>query len=145
LALTEHRILLDTGPLVALLALTDSRHRLCADTLATLPPPLFTCWPVLTEAAWLLRKQHRPIDRISEAHAAGMFDLLPLEGDSLTEIAAIMRRYEDSGIQFADAALVHLAEREDIRTVFTLDRRDFSIIRLKRNRALRLIPDMAHE
>jgi uncharacterized protein len=139
--LTERRILLDTGPLVALLASTDSRHQLCVDTFATLAPPLLTCWPVLTEAAWLLRKQHRPIDRFSEAHAAGMFDLLPLESDSLSHIAAIMRRYEDSGIQFADAALAHLAEREDIRTVFTLDRRDFSIIRLKRNRTLRLIPE----
>ena len=138
----ERRILLDTGPLVALLAKSDAHHQLCVETLATLPPPLLTCWPVLTEAAWILRKQSRPLDRIAEAHAAGMFGLLPLEGDSLGDIAAIMRRYEDSGIQFADAALAHLAERENIRTIFTLDRRDFSIIRLKRNRALRLIPDI---
>lgn len=138
----ERRILLDTGPLVALLAASDSRHQLCVATLATFPPPLLTCWPVLTEAAWLLRKQHRPLDRIAEAHAAGMFDLLPLDGRGLAEIAAIMRRYEDTGLQFADAALAHLAEREGIRTVFTTDRRDFSILRLKRNRTLRLIPDI---
>jgi predicted nucleic acid-binding protein len=138
---TDRRILLDTGPLVALLARNDARHRLCVDTLAALPPPLYTCWPVLTEAAWLLRKQHRPIDRIVGAHAAGMFELLRLEGGDLAEIAVIMRRYEDAGLQLADAALVHLAEREDIRTVFTLDRRDFSIVRLKRNRALSLLPE----
>ena len=71
-----------------------------------------------------------------------MFALLPLDGDDLPAIAAIMRRYEISGLQFADAALAHLAERENIRTVFTTDRRDFSIIRLKRNRTLRLIPDI---
>jgi uncharacterized protein len=139
---TDRRILLDTGRLVAVLAENDSRHRLCVDTLAALPPPLFTCWPVLTEAAWLLRKQHRPLDRMADAHAAGMFDLLPLESSHLTEIAAIMRRYEDAGIQLADAALACLAERENIRTVFTLDRRDFSIIRLKRNRTLKLLPEM---
>jgi predicted nucleic acid-binding protein len=139
---TERRILLDTGPLVALLALTDSRHQLCVDTFAKLSPPLLTCWPVITEAAWLLRKQHRPLDRIAEANAAGMFALLPLDGDSLTAIAAIMQRYEDAGIQFADAALAYLAERENIRTVFTTDRRDFSIIRLKRNRALTLLPEV---
>jgi hypothetical protein len=40
-----------------------------------------------------------------------------------------------------DAALAYLAEREQVRTVFTLDRRDFSVIRLKRNRALKIIPD----
>ena len=71
-----------------------------------------------------------------------MFELLPLEGDSLVEIAKIVRRYEDSGIQLADAALAYLADRESISTVFTLDRRDFSIIRLKRNRSLRLIPNV---
>jgi uncharacterized protein len=139
---TDRRILLDTGPLVALLSDADTHHRRCADTFASLAPPLLTCWPVLTEAAWILRKQPRPIDRIADAHAARMFQILALEDGCLAEIAAIMRRYEGSGIQLADAALAHLAERENIRTVFTLDRRDFSIIRLKRNRTLGLIPDI---
>jgi predicted nucleic acid-binding protein len=139
---TERRVLLDTGPLVALLARNDSRHRLCVDTLAKLWPPLLTCWPVLSEAAWLLRTQQRPLDHMADAHAAGMFELLPLDGDDLTAIAAIMRRYEASRIQLADAALVWLADRENIRTVFTLDRRDFSIVRLKRNRALTLLPEV---
>ncbi len=67
---------------------------------------------------------------------------MPLEAADLPAIAAMMQRYEDDGLQFADAALAHLAERENIRTVFTTDRRDFSIIRLKRNRTLRLIPDI---
>ena len=136
------RVLLDTGPLVALLSAPDFHHQLCVDTYAALSPPLLTCWPVITEAAWILRKQLRPLDRIAEAHSGGMFELLSLDGDSLDEIAAIMRRYEDIGLQFADAALAHLAERENIRTVFTIDRRDFSIIRLKGNRTLRLIPDV---
>jgi len=141
--LIDSRILLDTGPLVALLAKSDSRHQICVDTFATLSPPLLTCWPVITEAAWILRNHPRPLDRLAEVHSGGMFGLLPLDGDDLPAIATIMRRYEDARIQLADAALAHLAEREDIRTVFTLDRRDFSIIRLKRNRALRLIPDLA--
>lgn len=140
--MAKRRVLLDTGPLVALMAESDSRHGLCVEALASLPPPLFTCWPVLTEAAWILRKQYRPIDRLADAHHAGLFEVLALDGDSLAEIAAIVRRYEDSGVQFADAALAHLADRENIREIFTLDRRDFSIIRLKRNRALKLIPDI---
>ena len=70
-----------------------------------------------------------------------MFQLLALDGSALTKLAEIMRRYEDVGIQLADAALVYLADREQIRTVFTLDRRDLSIVRLKRNRFLRLLPE----
>jgi uncharacterized protein len=139
---TDRRVLLDTGPLVALLTASDFHHQRCVETFDVLSPPLLTCWPVLTEAAWLLRKQARPMDRIAEAHAAGMFELSPLEADSITEIAAIMARYESASLQLADAALIYLADRESIRTVFTLDRRDFSIVRLKRNRALRIIPDM---
>jgi predicted nucleic acid-binding protein len=138
----NRRVLLDTGPLVALLAAGDGHHRVCVEAFATLSPPLLTCWPVLTEAAWILRKQFRPLDRIAEAHAAGMFEILPLEADCLSDIAAVMRRYESAGLQLADAALAYLAERERIRSIFTLDRRDFSIICLKRNRTLRLIPDV---
>ncbi len=63
-----------------------------------------------------------------------------LDADDLPAIATIMRRYEDARLQFADAALGYLAERENIRTVFTTDRRDFSVIRLKRNRPLTLLP-----
>jgi predicted nucleic acid-binding protein len=51
-----------------------------------------------------------------------------------------MRRYESIGAQLADAALIHLAEREGIRTIFTLDRRNFSVYHLKGNRALTFLP-----
>ena len=45
------------------------------------------------------------------------------------------------GAQLADASLVYLAQREDISTVFTLDRRDFSVYRFKGNQAFRLLPE----
>ncbi|WP_337173401.1 PIN domain-containing protein [Paludisphaera sp.] len=138
--MVEGSVLLDTGPLVALLASRDAYHQLCVKTLASLSPPLLTCWPVLTEAAWLLRGQPRPFDHIQEAHAAGLFRLLALDTEDMAPIARIMSRYEDIGLQLADASIAYLAERERIRVVFTLDRRDFSIIRLKRNRSLRIIP-----
>ena len=140
--MTDRRILIDTGPLAALFTATDQHHRLCADTFAGLAPPLLTCWPVLTEAAWIMRKLPRPMDKLAQAYAGGIIDILPLDGKSMGEIAAIMARYESAGVQLADAALAHLADREGIRTIFTTDRRDFSIIRLRRNRTLKLIPDL---
>jgi len=136
------RVLIDTGPMVALFSEDDAHHARCISTLKTLRPPLFTCWPVVTEAAWLLRARSRSLYQLFEGFNNGVFSLLPLDADDLPAIAAIMRRYEDAGLQFADAALAHFAERESIRTVFTTDRRDFSIIRLKRNRALKLIPEV---
>ncbi len=135
------RALIDTGPLVALYHEHDPHHARCRAALANLAPPLLTAWPVLTEAAWLLRKRPDGLKAIFAGFGNGLFALLPLDGSDLAGIAAILARYETIGIQLADASLAHLADREGIRTVFTTDRRDFSVIRLKRNRTLRLIPD----
>jgi uncharacterized protein len=136
------RILIDTGPMVALFSEDDGQHERCSNALNTLHPPLFTCWPVVTEAAWLLRKRPQSLHQLLRSFEGGLLALLTLDADDLLPISAMMKRYEDTGLQFADAALAHLAERERIHTVFTTDRRDFSIIRLKRNRTLRLIPDI---
>lgn len=136
------RILIDTGPMVALFSEDDGHHPRCRDALTALHPPLFTCWPVVTEAAWLLRKRPDAVQKLFKSFDGGLFALLPLDAADLPAVAALMKRYQDSGVQFADAALAHLAGRENIRTVFTTDRRDFSIIRLKGNRTLRLIPDV---
>jgi uncharacterized protein len=136
------RILIDTGPMVAIFSEEDDHHGRCGEALRALTTPFFTCWPVLTEAAWLLRKQPDTLAQLFASFHGGFLALLPLEADDLTAIAALMKRYESAGLQLADAALAHLADRENIRTVFTTDRRDFSIIRLKRNRTLRLIPDL---
>jgi predicted nucleic acid-binding protein len=57
-------------------------------------------------------------------------------------IAALMKQYEDIRPQFADAALVYLAHREKIDTIFTLDRRDFSTYRNGRGRPFHLVPDL---
>jgi len=136
------RILVDTGPIVALLSARDEHHERCGDALAALDPPLLTCWPVVTEAAWLLRERPDAIAKLFEGFDAGLFALLTLDATDIPAVAAVMKRYASSGLQLADATLAHLAERENIRTIFTTDRRDFSIIRLKRNRTLRIIPDL---
>lgn len=133
------RVLVDTGPIVAIFSQQDEHHRRCRDVLTTLAPPLLTCWPVVTEAAWLLRKRPDALQKLFASFDGGLFALLALDAADLPAIAALMKRYESASLQLADAALAHLAQREDIRTVFTTDRRDFSIIRLKRNRVLRLI------
>lgn len=135
------RVLIDTGPLVALFSDEDAYHGRCVEALKTMTSPLLTCWPVITEAAWLLRKRPQSLYRMLGGFESPLLSLLSIQSSDMPGIAAILSRYEDAGIQLADASLAHLADREGIRTVFTLDRRDFSIIRLKRNRSLRLIPD----
>ncbi len=135
------RILADTGPLLAIFSVRDQHHQKCVELLRALPKPLLTCWPVLTEAAWLLRRQPALVERLLASFGAdGPLRLLQLDDSAPPWISAFLRRYRKLRPQLADAALVYLAEREGIETVFTLDRRDFSVYRLRGNRGFQLLP-----
>lgn len=102
--------------------------------------PLLACWPVITEAAWLLRAHPRAIRRLLAFFESGIFQLLPLNETDTPGIAAILEKHKNLTIQLADACLVHLAGREGIEIVFTLDRRDFGVLRASRRKRLRIIP-----
>jgi uncharacterized protein len=135
----RHRILVDAGPLVAIFNPQDSLHHICTEALGTMDGPLLTCWPALTEAAYLLAYSPRAVEALLNS-LGGFLHLLQLELSDAKAIARILEKYESIRPQLADAALVYLAEREGIDAIFTLDRRDFSIYRTSRGRALRIIP-----
>ena len=69
--------------------------------------------------------------------------LLPLRERELEEVRTIMHTYRDQQIDLADACLWHLANREEISAVFTLDRRHFSVFRNRVGQSLRLLPEFA--
>jgi predicted nucleic acid-binding protein len=95
---------------------------------------------VITEAAWLLRAYPQAHGRLLSSFNGRLFELVPLSEADLSGIAAILARYKGLGIQLADASLVHLANREGIEIIFTLDRRDFDVLRLAHGKKLRVIP-----
>jgi len=135
------RILTDTGPIVAILSRRDQYHKTCVEALRDMPGPLFTCWPVITEVAWLLRRDSNAIQQLLGSIDIGLFEMLTLTTNDAKPIAAIMKKYRDIRIQLADASLVHLAARDGVDTVFTLDRRDFSVYRLPRGKTFRILPE----
>jgi uncharacterized protein len=134
------RVLADTGPIVAILSRRDQYHRTCVEALHDLPGPLFTCWPVITEAAWLLRRDPTTVQQLLHSLDTGFLELLTLTTADAKPIAAVMKKYPDIHIQLADATLVHLAARDGLDTIFTLDQRDFSVYRLPRGKAFRILP-----
>jgi predicted nucleic acid-binding protein len=134
------RVLVDTGPLVAILSSLDQHHQTCVETLRQLPGPLVSCWPVITEAAWLLRAYPRAIQQLLRSTDSGFLELLPLPGTEAKALAEVMKTYQQIRPQLADAALVYLADREGIDTIFTLDRRDFSVYRSARKQPFRIVP-----
>lgn len=131
---------MDTGPLVAILSPNERDHQVCTSVLHNLPSPLVTCWPVVTEAMWLLRKSPRTVRRLLSAVSSGILEIPIVTNGEAEPIEAIMEQYESLRPQFADAMLVYLAHRENIETIFTLDRRDFSVYRTRRKRPFQLIP-----
>lgn len=133
-------MLVDTGPIVAMLSASDQYHVECSEQLRTIKAPMLTCWPVITEAAWLLRAYPRATATLLRSFHGDPFEIATLGLDDLDGIGAILARYTDLGIQLADASLVHLANREGIDTIFTLARRDFGVVRLARGKKFRVIP-----
>ena len=135
-------VLIDTGPLVAILDRSDSQHTRCVDALDLCRTPLITTWPVLTEAAYLLRQRPKLVQRLIRSTAEGFLRVEILTETDAIAMAEIMDRYADQHFQLADVSLMHLADRNQISTVFTLDRRDFRVFQTKQGIALDLIPEM---
>ena len=57
----------------------------------------------------------------------------------MKEILAVMRKFADQDLQLADAALVHVAERDGYATLITIDERDFRAVEAARRGRLKLI------
>jgi predicted nucleic acid-binding protein len=82
------------------------------------------------------------VQRLFSSFDQGFLRLLDLGEEAIPYLSEFLFRYRSLGAQLADAALVCLAEREGIDTVFTLDRRDFSVYRLQSGRPLRILPEV---
>jgi uncharacterized protein len=125
-------VLVDTGPLVALLDRSDPYHLTCQETLSSLDDSLVTVWPVVTEAMYMLRAYWQAQDALWEMIDTGAVEILLLGKDDIARLRDLMRKYRDLPMDLANAALVRVAERERLRRIFTLDRRDFQIYRPSR-------------
>jgi predicted nucleic acid-binding protein len=125
-------VLVDTGPLVALLDRSDPDHAACQETLGSLNDSMVTVWPVVTEAMYILRAYGKAQEALWEMIEMGAVEILPLGVDDVPRMKELMRKFRDLPMDLADAALVRVAERERLRRIFTLDRRDFQIYRPSR-------------
>jgi predicted nucleic acid-binding protein len=133
-------VLVDAGPLVALLDRSDDHHEEVSEALARIEDPLVSVWPVLVEAMYLLAFSWKAQKALWEILETGALGILPLGAEDFPHLKSLMEKYRDLPMDLADAALVRVAEREGIRRILTLDRRDFSVYRLARRGAFTLLP-----
>jgi predicted nucleic acid-binding protein len=132
-------VLIDTGPLVALIDRSDDWHERCREVFEAQDGPLLTVWPVLAEASHLLRSSIFAQSSLFKLVEAGTVDLVTLTSDDVPRIRELMTKYHDLPMDLADAALVRIAERDHIERVFTLDRRDFEVYRPARISRFRIL------
>jgi predicted nucleic acid-binding protein len=121
-------ILVDTGPLVALLCRNDRHHDWVRARFAGIDPPLLTCEAVLAEADHLVRRGRETRHGIIDLLRRGVVRIgmeLARESES---VAAIQARYRNVPASLADACLVRMSEIHDGCRLMTFDA-DFKVYR----------------
>lgn len=133
-------LLLDTGPLVAILDAADQWHDRCAVVWPDAIIRCVTCEAVVAEASHLVRSggaaAHVPLDFLLAAE----IPILGLDLSAYRRAATLMRRYVNVPMDFADACLVVLAEALGTRAVFSTDQRGFQTYRHAGRHSFNLLP-----
>jgi uncharacterized protein len=131
-------LLLDTGPLVALLDRSQNRHHACVDFYREWEGPVVTTEAVLTEASHLLSGVPGGIAACIDFVLRGVI-LAPTTQASLQRCRKLILKYADLPMDFADSTLVILAEDLNTDLIFTLDR-DFALYRIRARKPFRIAP-----
>lgn len=131
-------VVIDSGPLVALLDADDQYHTWAVEQLHTIETPILTCEAVISESCHLLGKSSRGHRAIEKLFSSSSLKIGMNFSNRLDRIFTLMRKYQDTPMSFADACLVCMAEEFTNSTVFTLDS-DFRIYRKNKRQLIPLI------
>ncbi len=134
-------ILLDTGPLVALLSRNDANHDRARRCFAECAPPFRCCEAVVPEACFLMRKVHAAGPAALVALAArGVYTIAISAEEHWTNIETLLKKYADRPISLADACLIRCAEIHQEARILTFDN-DFRVYTWARNKKFELLLD----
>lgn len=133
-------LVIDTGPLVALLDRTENNHIRCVDVFKDWRGQILTTEAVLTETLYLLNFSLQAQQNCLEFFLRGTITLVPPSIKTLGRVQNLMHKYVDVPMDYADASLVVLCEDFSINQVFTLDKRGFSVYRRNGREAFNVIP-----
>ena len=132
------KVILDTGPLVALLDAGDKAHNWTIRQFQQITGPLLTCEPVLAEAMYLLRSLRPAQEKILEWIERSVL-LCPFTlADEATQVRRLWKKYADVPMSLADTCLVRMAEKFDDHAICTLDS-DFTVYRKQGRKTIPLI------
>ena len=135
-----NNLVIDTGPLIALLDRSERNHAGCVEVLRKWRGKIITTEAVLTEALYLLNATSQAQQNCLELFTREAILLLPSSPQSLRRVATLMKKYQDVPMDYADATLVALCEELNSNTVFTLDRRGFVVYRVNGRKTFEILP-----
>ena len=133
-------LVIDTGPIVALLDRSENTHFACIDVLKAWRGNIITTEAVLTEALYLLNRSTQAQQNCVELVLRKTILLAPATLDTIERSSVLMSKYHDVPMDYADATLVVLCEELNITKIFTLDRRGFSVFRMPSNKRFEIVP-----
>ena len=134
----NERILVDTGPLVAVLNAADEHHHWARDVFSRLSPPVYTCESVLSETQFLLHHRGRNTLAVLDWIRAGVIELGFDLQKEVDRVRALQRSYQNLPMDLADACLVRMSELHRRSLIVTTDEH-FRIYRRNRRQVIPLL------
>ena len=135
-------IVVDTGPLVAAVDTDDAHHAACGDLVRTRYRELVVPATVVVEVCWLLDRHVGPAAEAGflRSLAQGKLHVEGILAADYERMAELVDTYADLRLGMVDASIVAVAERLGITSVFTINRRDFTVVRPRHVAAFELLP-----
>ena len=132
------KILIDSGPLIALFDTSDKYHKKSLSFIKKNTLPLVTSLASITEVLHLLDFNRNAQIDFLDWISKDALEIQNIEIPDFNSIRDLTIKYKDLPMDFADACLVYLAEKLNIEQIATIDR-DFSIYRIKKNKKFKLV------
>lgn len=135
-------LVVDTSALLAFFDSSEPDHAAVAEAVERDPGPLIVSPFVVAELDYLLATRHGSEAELAVLAelASGAWELPAIDRDDLGRIRSVIEAYRDQAIGVADASNVLLADRYRTRSILTLDRRHFEVLRTLGGDPFTLLP-----
>jgi uncharacterized protein len=135
-------VIVDTSALLAFFDLDEPDHAAVTGVLTSTTDPLIVSPYVVAELDYLVASRLGVTAELAVLRelSGGAWDLPALDSGEIARAADVIERYGDQSIGVADASNVVLADRFRTRTIATLDRRHFDVVRPLRGGRFRIVP-----
>ena len=123
--------------MIALFLEREPRHKEVKRFLKVNKSRLLSTWPVITEVCHFLNSAGK--SAFLTWAARGGLIIEPISVTDLDDLIALLAKYTDREMDFADASLIWLADKSGIADILTLDRKDFAVFRLSSGKSFRQV------